>query len=185
MPRVTEILRNAGLIDLSFVKKDILERAQKFGSAVHKATELDDLGILNTEILSGPLLPYLEGWRKFRKDFNLNFSRDEIEKHLVSTKWGFQGTPDRIARADNILVDIKTTSGVYPSTAIQCAAYVLLAEEGGIKIKKQFCVQLKEGTYSVTPYNDPSDKSVFLSALNLYNWKKKHNLNMQNYISRY
>lgn len=176
LPRVTQVLREVGLIDFSNVRQDVMERAQLFGTAVHKATELDDLGTLNMEILSKPLLPYLEAWRKFRKDYNLKFVRDEIEQHLVSTKWNFQGTPDRIARADNILVDIKTSAAVYPSVAIQCAAYAILAEENGTKIKKRFCIQLKEGTYSVTPYNDISDKTIFLSALNIYNWRKKHNL---------
>jgi hypothetical protein len=176
LPRVTAILRESGLSDFSKVNASVLIHAQEFGSAAHKACELDDLGILDMDKLSAPLLPYLEAWRKFRKDYNLSFVRDEIERHLVSTKWNFQGTPDRIARADNILVDIKTSTVIYPSVAIQCAAYTILAEENGMKIKKRFCVQLKEDGYSVTPYNEISDRTVFLSALNCYRFKQKHNL---------
>ena len=176
LPRVTDIIREAGLSDFSKVRASILIPAQEFGSAAHKACELDDLGILDIDTLSAPLLPYLEAWRKFRKDFNFSFVKDEIERQLVSTKWNFKGTPDRIARADNLLVDIKTSTVIYPSVAIQCAAYAILAEENGMKIKKRFCVQLKESGYSITPYSDISDKTIFLSALNIYNWRKKHSL---------
>lgn len=173
LPRVTEVLAGVGLSDFSKVPIDILEASSHFGTAVHLATQLDDLGTLDIAELSEPILPYLDAWRKFSKDYNLMFEKDEIEVSLVSTKWNFRGTPDRIAKPEGVLVDIKTGSSIYPSTAIQCAAYAILAEANGIRIKKRLCVQLKERGYTVTPYNDASDKSIFLSCLNIYNFKKR------------
>lgn len=176
LPRVTEVLSIMGISNFDRVPVDILEASSHFGTAVHLATQLDDLGTLDMAELSKPILPYLEAWRKFRKDFNLMFNKDEIEISLVCHKYNFRGTPDRIAKPEGILVDIKTGSSIYPSTAIQCAAYSILAEANGIRIKKRLCVHLKEKGYAVTPYNDASDKSIFLSCLNVYNWKKQHGL---------
>ena len=165
-----------GISDFSKINPQLLEDCQHFGTAVHLATQLDDLGTLDVAELSEPLFPYLEAWRKFRKDYNLKFMRDEIEVSLISHKWGFRGILDRISREKNILIDIKSGATVTPAVSIQCAAYAILAEENGMKIKKCFCVQLKEGKYSVIPYTDISDQSIFLSALNCYRFKQKHNL---------
>jgi len=179
LPRVTEILRSEGLSDFSMVPMSIMEPAQKFGTAVHKATELWDKETLDVSILSEPLVPYLNGWKKFLSDFNGIFIVPEfIEKSFISKKWGFRGTPDRIVLIDKktILVDIKTSTGMYPSTSVQTAAYQILVEENtGLRIKERWGIQLNEqGEYKITPYTKISDRTVFLSALNLYKWKKEN-----------
>lgn len=179
-PRTTNILKAAGLIDFSMVRQDIMERACAFGSAVHKATELDDLHTLNIDTVSEPILPYLEGWRQFKKDYNLTFSPSEIEHRMVSKKYGFNGTPDRWHTQKGILVDIKSSTVMYQSTSIQTMAYQMLVEENfGIKITKRLGVQLLGIAtpggkfYRIEPYTEKSDKAVFLSCLNIFNWKKR------------
>lgn len=175
LPRVTAILAGAGLMDFSKVPDNVLLPAQTFGSAVHRACELSDLETLDLEILSEPLLPYLQAWRRFCKDYDFKFMKDEIEISMVSHKWGFRGTPDRISKIDFTLIDLKTSTSMHPATAIQCAAYAILAEENGIKIKKRIGVQLLEtGKYKATPYNKLTDKTIFLSCLNVYNWRRKN-----------
>ena len=176
LPRVTEVLRGAGLIDMSFVPSAILERAQLFGTAVHRATELWDKGVLDISKLSAPLVPYLEGWKKFLKDYNIQIDPDEMEKQFTSSKWGFKGTPDRwpVIGRRRTLVDIKSSTSMQPSTRIQTAAYEILLEENGIKIVQRWCVQLNEkGTYKVEPYTKTSDRTVFLAALTVFNFKKE------------
>ena len=179
-PRVTEILQGAGLTDFSHVPVYILEAAQKFGTAAHKACELWDLGTLNIDTLSAPLIPRLEAWKKFKMDYKI----DEfmaIEERLQSAKWQFRGTPDRIYQVNKNTVaiyDIKTAETILPAVAIQMAGYQILAEEN-YKTKKiiRWSIQLKDdGTYKIDQFTNPHDKSVFISALNIYRWRKE-NLN--------
>jgi len=42
-----------------------------------------------------------------------------------------------------------------------------------VKIKRRLCVQLLDGTYKMEEYKEKSDRTVFLSCLNLYNWGKR------------
>ena len=175
-PRVTNILKTAGLINFDMVPKDILERACAFGSAVHLATQLDDLGTLDIDTVDSSIMGYLESWRKFCKDYDLSFTKDEIE-HRLESKYGFNGTPDRWHTQKGILVDLKSSVAMYPSTEIQTMAYSMLVEENyKIKIKQRLGVQLTEKCYKVIPYTDKSDRAVFLSCLNIFNWKKMRGL---------
>lgn len=178
-PRVTEILKEEGLIDMSIVNSDILERACLFGSAVHKACELKDAMKLDYESLDKALLPYLAAWVKFKEDYHIDFTNEQIEQQLVSDKWNFRGTPDRwclIGKALTV-IDIKTSTSIMPSTAIQIAAYAILVEEHtGKKVKQRWCVKLEAGKYKIEPYKDNRDRTVFISALNLWNYKKEKGL---------
>ena len=177
LPRVTGILQAAGLIDFSMVRQDVMERAQLFGTAVHKTTQLWDLKKLDINSLDPSLLPYLEGWKKFLKDYDLEFTENEIEHSLESKRYGFRGTPDRWHTIKCLLPDIKTSTQMYVATAVQTAAYQILIEENmGIKIKERLGVQLTEKGYKVEPYKDSSDKAMFLSCLSIYNWKQRHNM---------
>ena len=66
LPSVTQLL--APLVDYSKVPKDVLERAQQLGTAVHRMTELFDNDDLDEDSLSDELRPYLAGWIKFRAE---------------------------------------------------------------------------------------------------------------------
>lgn len=93
IPGVTSILKGAGLIDFSMVPTDILERAFKFGTAVHLATELDDRDNLDIVSLDAPLLPYILAWRKFKQDMGCKIL--SIEERVYSAKYRYCGTLDR------------------------------------------------------------------------------------------
>src|SRR3990167_5379876 len=95
-PRVTTILSKAGLISFSYLNPNVLKNAQKFGTAVHKTTELWDNGTLDISKLSAPLFPYLAVWQKFRADYKIQ-EFIAIEKKVISEKWQYQGTLDRVA----------------------------------------------------------------------------------------
>ena len=178
--RVTEVLRGAGLIDLTPIRPDVLERAQKFGTAVHKATELDDKNDLAMDTVDAPLIPYLEAWKKFKADYKVSFKPEEIEQPVYSLRWKFKGTPDRWPIYINnklILLDIKSTTTIMPSVAIQMAAYQIAWEEmTKQRIKERWCIQLTPDGYKIEPYKNESDKSVFLAALTVYNFRKERGL---------
>lgn len=175
IPGVSSILKNAGLVDLSGIPQDVLERARDFGVAVHKACELEDLGTLDIESLSDPVIPHLEAWRKFKKENDVII--EEIELPVFSEKWWIAGTLDRIILSGDKrkLLDIKTSSSIYPSMKIQEAGYKTAYEEmTGVKISERLIVQLlKDGTYKLTPCNDEVDLQVFYAAVQIYRFKKK------------
>ena len=170
VPSVTQVLQSAGLIDFSCVPKSVLERAADFGNAVHKATALEDKGELDHFTLDISLQKPLDAWNKFKKDFK--FVSSIIERPMYCEKYGFAGTPDRIGTIgrDDVLVDIKT--GVMTKTiALQTAGYEILAP---FRIARRIGVQLNmDGTYKIEEYKDKTDRRVFLSCLNVANWKQK------------
>lgn len=180
LPGVTSILKSAGLTDMSGIKSGILIRAQKFGTALHKATELWDKGVLDMSSLSAPLIPYLEAWKKFHKDYQIEWG--SVELPVSSVKYRFAGTLDRVGTigGKNTIIDLKTSSVMYPAGAIQTAGYQIAYEEmTGEKIRQRWGVQLTpENTipYKIENYTESSDKAVFLSALMVHNFKEKHNL---------
>ena len=163
LPSVTQVLRSVGLINFSGIDQEILNRASALGTAAHQACHYDDLGDLDESTLDHHLKPYLEAWRAFRGDM-LFYS---IEQPLCHPDYGFAGTPDRIA--GKTIIDIKTSSVVYPWTGLQLAGYSILAD---IPTARRLAVQLKpDGKYSVTEYTDRNDRACFLSCLAIYNWK--------------
>jgi hypothetical protein len=177
LPRVTGILQAEGLIDFSRVPDRIMKPAQEFGTAFHLARHLFDKGTLDEQSLSDPLKPYLAGYKLFKKDFGFKVSISESEQQFISEKYGFKGTPDLwpVIKGKRTLIDTKTSTNMYPATAIQTAAYQILLEEAGIKIQARWGVKFSEnGLYKIEPYTKLSDKTTFLSALNVYNWKKEN-----------
>lgn len=175
LPGVSSILKKAGLVDLSGIPEEVLERARNFGTAVHKACELEDLGTLDVASLSEHVVPHLEAWRKFKTDAKVEV--EEIEMPVFSQRWWVAGKLDRIIVMDGkrCLVDLKSSSTIYPSMKIQLAAYKLLFEEmTGVKISGRLIVQLlKDGSYKLTPCNDETDEQVFLAAVQIYKFTRK------------
>ena len=168
IPSVTQILGLANLYE--FVNAKLMDRASKFGTAVHKATELYDLGRLDYDSLDAALMPYLEAWIKFLND--TGFKIECIEEKIYS-QFGYAGTLDRIGYLNGklTLLDIKTTTSIMKTNALQLAAYKNAWQEMHDKTIDQIvCVQLKPLKYSMKKYNDPNDFMMFLQFLNVYKW---------------
>jgi len=174
IPSVTQIMEYSKLVDLEWVSKELLEEKGDLGTKVHKATELYDQNILDIDDLHPVLRNYLNGWIKFKKDYD--FQIKEIEQIYYHPKYSFAGTLDRVGIAQSVktLVDIK--SGTKQKVhEIQTAAYKLLYDLGRPKkemIKKRLIVYLSETGYKVEPNNGLYDDKIFLAALTIYNYKK-------------
>jgi len=174
IPNVTTVLEDVGIVDFSMVPKDTLEEAQARGTAVHHATHLHDLGTLNEETLGDKIKPYLEGWKKFKKETGVIF----LERELVvfSEKYRFAGTLDAVALlfGKTGILDIK--SGADSGAAVQTAAYEIAHNEklgATVRTKKRWSVQLtKTGDYKLKEHSGKTDKSIFLGALSVYNYKQ-------------
>ena len=172
LPSVTQVIQGAGLNDLSWVDKDLLEQKADLGRKVHSTTELYDRGELDLESLHPMLNAYLQSWIKFKKDAKFEVTETEI---MLSHKlYRFAGRLDRagLMGKDITLLDIK--SGVESkSHAIQTAAYELLFNQDKKKneqIKRRMTVYLSPEGYKVRPHTNQNDGKVFLAALTIYNY---------------
>ncbi len=179
VPGVTRVLQAAGIIDFSKIPPHMLAKAQKFGSAAHKATELHDLGTLDAATLDTALVPYLTAWKRFKAD--TGFVCENIEEKFYSKRYGYAGKLDRVGRMKKkTVVDIATSVDFSIAKALQTAAYQEAYNEyvpAKEKIKEREIVLLKgNGIYELAPrdFFQDSDFSVFLAALKLYNWKGNH-----------
>lgn len=170
VPNVTSILESAGLSDFSGIPQRVLELASLRGKYVHKATELYDLGELDEDSLDPIVAGYLNGWKKFITDFQPEII--DIERRLYCQKYHYAGTLDRLATINKkcIMLDIK--SGAHSHAhAPQLAAY---DHAHPLDIDERWTVYLSEdGQYKINKYSGKEDFIVFLSALNIHNYKNK------------
>lgn len=177
IPSVTQILKEASLVDLSHINAGMLNRASKFGDAVHLACHLYNINDLNDSTLDPKLRPYLDAWIKFLKDLHITIT--DSEKPIASRKFWVAGTPDDIGCNEiKNLIEIKTGE-MLPVVAIQTGAYEGIYNEGkprADKIRNRIVVQLcDDGNYKLAPdkWFSRSDWSAFLACLTVMNIKRK------------
>jgi hypothetical protein len=91
--------------------------------------------------------PVLEAWTQWRQHENLDLLMTEVT--VVSSKYGFAGTVDAVARrrdrpdAGLVILDWKTSNQIYPTYAMQLAAYARAIEETvGEKVVEAWVVRL-------------------------------------------
>lgn len=188
-PRVTSILADI-FNPFSGIKPEILEEAQERGTYVHKVAELYDKNDLAD--YDKRYEQHFSGWEKFVKEVGPQMT--EVEKRIISEKYKYRGTLDRVALLNEIriydivlkkpvkigglsIIDIKTGCEM-PYVDLQTAAYKIAYEEQEKqKIKNRTVVYLKkDGSYKFLLLSNTSDERVFLNALNIYNFKRNHNL---------
>jgi hypothetical protein len=176
LPSVTQVLQAEGIYDMSMIPEDRLRVAQQLGTAVHLATEFDDKGILDNASIDDVVRPYLTQWKKFKHDFDFELISSECRYY--SEKYKYAGTLDRTCflrmatTPRKCLLDIKT--GVESDViGLQLAAYQnLLIEAGGWdKRNPMVAVFLTPEKYKVKVFGTDNYFSIFLSALNIYNYK--------------
>ena len=109
---------------------DIRDAAGKRGSVVHSLTEEYDNG-MEVALLdeTGKPAVSMSEWSMFEKYVEFtekaNPVHSLIEQNFVDEAGGYAGTIDRICEIDGkiILLDIKTSNGIYNSYWLQLAAY--------------------------------------------------------------
>ena len=179
VPSVTQILRP--LMDFSFVKPDVLEAAANFGTAVHRACELDDLGELDPDSLDPALDPYLAGWRKFCREHECQW--EAIEKTVLHGSMRYAGTLDRAGTVKGVgsIVDLKSGSSLMPTVGPQLAAYARAYDTQGA-LMQRLAVRLYPGGYELKAYTDPSDWPTFASLVTIRQFCERHNLKEISYV---
>lgn len=182
VPGVTDVIGESSPF-VSYGNDEAVEKARKFGNAFHKTVELierNNLGTYNKE-----LDPWLDGWRKFKKDFShfeiiIIDNRAAIESRFYSEIYGFAGMIDLILfdpeRQLIIIIDWKTGS-FSRRWFIQTAGYERLVREKVKKYRKfvRWPVQIVPGNYKIhLPKKDfRYDFNIFNAMLVTYRWIKE------------
>jgi hypothetical protein len=191
VPSVTDVFYDLGMLDdILAIGKERLEQKRQIGQAAHKATVLDDRGVLVLSSVDRRVLPYLNAWRRFRVEHHVRPIRHE--QAMFSTVNRLAGTVDFIGVMDGVLavIEKKTTAELHPCVPLQLAAYSLLAEahlpellrEAGIRWTAEdrlhrYVVKLEpDSTYKLQPFTDPRDRLYFLNALSSVHWKWNNGL---------
>lgn len=175
VPGVTMVLSQVQ--DFSMVALEVLKRKQQIGTALHQAIEYGD--DLDPDTLDELVVPYYGAWRKFMVDTGYQPLRNE--QQIYSPRYGYAGTFDTIGRLGrrDVLIDYKSAWDLHPAVGLQTSAYLNAAAEMQICEPSllRFALQLRgNGTYRLEPLTDPTDFSVFLALLSLWNWRQRHGL---------
>lgn len=172
VPSVTQIL--APLCDFRGVPVPVLRAAAAFGTAVHRACELDDLGRLDEARLDAALAPYLHAWRSFCREHRARWRL--VEAPLYHASMGYCGTVDRygLLGDEEVVVDLKTTSRLYPSVGPQLAAYHNAIERCSPHTRRLAVRLQASGRYEVREYCSAQDWAVFASLLTLRTFCQQH-----------
>lgn len=169
VPSVTTIIAAAGLQpDMSWIDPFYLER----GTAVHKATELVDLGTLDWDTIDGNVAPYLASYQKFCDDMGTDYEVLDVEMRAYNPHYRYAGTIDRVARfrGQVAVVDLKCGAKL-ACHALQLSAYRELVPEASLRLG----LHLKgDGSYRIETYSDPNDWPTFAAAASLYHWRARN-----------
>ena len=161
VPSVSEIVQE--VVGLPYVAD---EWYMQRGSAIHRALSLYIQGRLDEKSVDERIRQYVENGKKAIKDLSLVPTLVEVP--LYHKTLNFAGTPDLLS--DTILVDYKTNhSG---NTPIQLGGYILLLEDNKMNVKKAYEISLEGSMYSLVEFKVSRCKSLFISCLNIYNWKR-------------
>jgi len=171
VPSVTQVIAAAGLQpDMSFVDPWYLAR----GTAVHRATELLDLGTLDWDTVDDEVEPYLAAYQQFLDDLGDDYQAGEPEQRVVNQAYRYAGTIDRapIFRGHRAVLDIKTGAKLH-CHALQLAAYQACVPEASLRLGLHL---RKDRTYRLETYSSANDWPLFAAANNLWHWRAAHNL---------
>ena len=167
------------------------DTAAKLGSGVHLLADMASRGsepAAEGFEISDQEKPYLEAFRGFLARYGAE-SIVSSEK-MIWSQDGYAGTYDLIMRLDGELwlVDIKTSKGYYPETALQLIAYGtsdwIIVPDNPMgypmpQIQRYGVLHLRPDLYTDTGWRlieyplIPSDRMAFLGALEIWRWKEE------------
>lgn len=181
LPSVTQILKP--LYSFNGIPEHVLQAKAALGTAVHRACELLDNDDLDQETDEGkaglePIAGYLAGYVKFKAEVRPVVLENETRLHHPLHRYA--GTIDRRYTINRDLwdIDLKSTVAMSPLVGLQTAAYSELFKANGDRRRpRRGALQLfPDGKYKLWEFKDPSDLAVFLSLLNVYRFKERHQI---------
>jgi len=176
VPSVTQVL--GALNDFSRIPPDVLETARLRGDYVDEACSLIDAGTLDWSSVDPEHVDYVAGYHHWLEDSGAVIVASQLR--VASQTLHYAGTLDILAHIKDglCLIDRKASHVPPPTVGPQTAGYLQAAKETfGHRIRRRYCLHLHPSHprgYRMTALTDPADWSVFVSALNLYNWRLKN-----------
>lgn len=171
VPSVTTVLEREQ--ELDGIPRERLEAKREIGHRGHHAIALALHRVLDRSKLDPRLEGYVQAALRFKDETGCTVLR--VEQQLYDATLRVAGTLDLLGVIDGATCIVDWKLGEVPSTAgLQTAAYDYLYRHsyGGRPVKR-FAVQLdEEGDFKIFPYKDVRDWNWFVSALNLWWWRK-------------
>lgn len=153
LPSVTQILKP--LHDFSAVPADVLERACRFGTAVHKTIELYLAEDLDEDSLDEPLYNCLLAFKAFQADhYDIFEETPVIEKIGYHPKLKYAGTPD--LDFPSRVIDLKSRKVNMLTDAIQLSGYDHMTGKGN---RERLVLELKQDASYVLTHVNPTKRS--------------------------
>lgn len=180
-PTVTQVMRVQGLLPAPPPFRTVAGALRR-GTAVHKACELDDHGVLDEQSVAPQLQPYLTAHRRAKLDLGIE-DHIAIEQRLEHPLLKFRGRPDWIGwvKGRRFVIDWKSGNTTPdPATVIQLAAYAELVR---VWLKLTDVPQImslhyrSDGTYRSEFYTSKLQAwgwTQFHCALVNYQWRREH-----------
>jgi len=169
IPSVTTVISTVLNIDYSFLDPWYRD----FGTAVHKAIELDVMDGLDEHSVMPEALICLLAFREFVEKVNLRSIVPETR--LYNEKLMVAGTMDIIAdlQGEKYIIDLKTAGNKSTKKSgwhkIQTAGYSLLLDKDQKNPPKRGALYLfREGGYEFIPHPDVRDTHMFDSMVKVY-----------------
>lgn len=173
----------------------VLERRQRIGTAVHRATAVLDCNsttwqdaprewIEEFDAVDPEVEPFILSWEGCKRDYDFV---PRLVEHTIITKTGiaqFGTTLDRegLLRGEPAIIELKTPKVKEPWWGVQLAGQELavICSQGPPHERpykyQRFAAQLfssgKPG--KLIPYTDPHDKDAFLWSLGLAIWNREN-----------
>jgi len=174
LPGVTSVLKTAHFVDDRWWNDNARDR----GTYIHQCIQALHENDLDESRLLSEYAGYVEGYKTFL--IEKGFIPTEVERPVCSVSRMFAGVLDLVGTFRGnlvlVLIDVKTGD---PGEAVklQTAGYQFAYhEETGVYVPERYSLQLfREGHYKLSPpFLDPSDQTVFLSAVNCVWWRRNH-----------
>lgn len=175
----TDMLEALGFLNYDMVPEPHRSIALQLGTDVAKATALLDTG--RSWKAFRHLEGWVEAWKKAKKDFR--FRPEFIEQPFYDPYYLIATCPDRhgLSKYGDTTIQIKTGE-VEDFVSLQTAfeeRCIFIHKTGQPAVKStpnRFAIQLNgDGTYYPRRFEDPNDIRVYLGAISVYQWLKKHN----------
>lgn len=171
-PSVSQILKANGLMDCFRHSETALTN----GTAIHKATELHDLGKLDERSLDPRLKKCLILWDKFKKEIGASVILGVEEKVHFGVLYA--GTIDRVLKLRNgkrMILDFKS-GNPQPWAALQTAGYAMAYDLEHHKEYERCCAKLHWDMDRIIykPYTDHADFNTFMAMATVYHYKKNN-----------
>ena len=163
-PSVTEILQAEGLVDTTWFD----EWSRTRGTYVHQAIKLYNKGELLEKDLDERLAPYLNAWRQFRQNSDIEIIASE--KMVYSELWQYAGRLDLFCKinGEDSIIDLKS-GAVDASVALQLAAYAMCFEN--YYSIKRYGLSLKGGRPSIVAFKDYKDFEIWRALVAIYHYE--------------